>query len=52
MASGTLSGRRVAFLATNGVDESEFAQPWAAITDAGAVAELVSLQGYLGRPAA
>ena len=44
MASGTLSGRRVAFLATNGVDESEFAQPWAAVTDAGAIAELVSLQ--------
>jgi len=44
MASGTLSGRRVAFLATNGVDESEFAQPWAVITEAGAIAELVSLQ--------
>ncbi|MEO7103096.1 MAG: type 1 glutamine amidotransferase domain-containing protein [Gemmatimonadaceae bacterium] len=44
MTSGTLSGRRVAFLATNGVDESEFVQPWAAVTDAGATAELVSLQ--------
>lgn len=44
MASGQLDGRRVAFLATNGVDESELAQPWEAITGAGARAELVSLQ--------
>jgi len=44
MASGQLDGRRVAFLATNGVDESELAQPWEAITSAGARAELVSLQ--------
>ncbi|MEO6864269.1 MAG: type 1 glutamine amidotransferase domain-containing protein [Gemmatimonadaceae bacterium] len=44
MAPGQLSGRRVAFLATNGVDESELAQPWEAVTAAGAKAELVSLQ--------
>ncbi len=44
MASGKLDGRRVAFLATNGVDESELAEPWAAITQAGAKAELLSLQ--------
>lgn len=44
MASGQLDGRRVAFLATDGVDESELAQPWDAITAAGARAELVSLQ--------
>lgn len=44
MTSGTLFGRRVAFLATNGVDESEFVQPWAAVTGAGAIAELISLQ--------
>lgn len=44
MASGQLDGRRVAFLATNGVDESELAQPWEAVTAAGANAELVSLQ--------
>lgn len=44
MASGRLDGRRVAFLATNGVNEAEFAEPWAALTDAGAKAELVSLQ--------
>lgn len=42
--AGPLSGRRVAFLATDGVEESEFAQPWAAVTAAGARAELVSLQ--------
>lgn len=44
MASGPLAGRRVAFLATNGVDESELEQPWQAITAAGATAELISLQ--------
>ncbi|HEY8309782.1 MAG TPA: type 1 glutamine amidotransferase domain-containing protein [Gemmatimonadaceae bacterium] len=44
MAAGQLEGRRVAFLATNGVDEAEFAQPWDAITAAGAKAELISLQ--------
>ena len=44
MATGKLVGRRVAFLATNGVDEAEFAQPWEAVTAAGARAELISLQ--------
>jgi len=44
MTSEMLFGRRIAFLATNGVDESEFAQPWAAITGAGGIPELVSLQ--------
>ncbi len=44
MATGKLEGRRVAFLATNGVDEAEFAQPWEAVTGAGARAELISLQ--------
>ncbi|HEY5087429.1 MAG TPA: type 1 glutamine amidotransferase domain-containing protein [Gemmatimonadaceae bacterium] len=44
MSAGKLDGRRVAFLATNGVDESEFAQPWETVTAAGARAELVSLQ--------
>ncbi len=44
MASGQLEGRRVAFLATNGVDESELAEPWAALTAAGAKAELVSVE--------
>jgi protease I len=44
MAAGQLEGRRIAFLATNGVDESELAQPWESMTTAGARAELVSLQ--------
>lgn len=44
MSTGRLTGRRVAFLATNGVDEGELAQPWDALTGAGATAELISLQ--------
>jgi deglycase len=44
MSSEQLSGRRVAFLATNGVEESEFTQPWQAVAAAGARVELVSLQ--------
>lgn len=44
MSTGRLTGRRVAFLATNGVDEAELAQPWDAVTAAGAAAELISLQ--------
>lgn len=44
MASAQLDGRRVAFLATNGVEESELAQPWEAVISAGGKAELISLQ--------
>jgi protease I len=44
MASGPLDGRRVAFLATNGVEESELSQPWEAVTAAGGKPELVSVQ--------
>ncbi|MEO7218580.1 MAG: type 1 glutamine amidotransferase domain-containing protein [Gemmatimonadaceae bacterium] len=44
MARGSLSGRKVAFLATNGVDEAELAQPWEAVVAAGGTAELVSIQ--------
>jgi protease I len=44
MSSRPLEGRKVAFLATNGVEESEFSQPWEAVTSAGARAELVSIQ--------
>ena len=39
---GALSGKRVAFLATNGFEDSELTSPWAAVTDAGAEAVLVS----------
>jgi protease I len=44
MAQQPLQGRRVAFLATNGVEESELAQPWEAIEAAGATPTLVSLE--------
>jgi protease I len=38
----TIAGKRVAFLATDGVEESEYAQPRAAVEAAGARPELVS----------
>jgi protease I len=37
-----LSGKRVAFLATDGVEEVEFTQPWQVAKGAGAEVELVS----------
>lgn len=37
-----LEGTRIAFLATDGVEQIELTQPWAAAKDAGAVVELVS----------
>jgi protease I len=39
-----LSGKRIAFLATDGVEQSELRKPWEAIKKAGATVELVSLQ--------
>lgn len=42
---GTLDGRRVAILATDGVEEVELTQPRDAVTEAGATAEIVSLDG-------
>ena len=42
MATEQLAGRKVAFVATNGVQEQELAQPWDAVRAAGATAELVS----------
>lgn len=44
MASERLKGRRVAFLATDGVEESELAMPWEAVVAAGASPELVSIK--------
>jgi protease I len=38
-----LSGRRVAFLATDGVEQVELDQPWQAVRDAGGRPELISL---------
>jgi protease I len=41
----TIEGKRVAFLATDGVEQVELDRPWEAITQAGGRPELVSLQG-------
>jgi deglycase len=40
---GALDGRRVAILATDGVEEVELTQPRDAVTEAGATAEIVSV---------
>lgn len=37
-----LNGKRIAFLATDGYEDSELTSPWEAVTDAGAQAVLVS----------
>jgi protease I len=42
MSPNDLTGKRVAFLLTNGFEDSEFTSPWQAVTDAGASAALVS----------
>lgn len=39
-----LMGKRIAFLATDGVEQSEMQQPWDAARNAGAAVELLSLQ--------
>jgi protease I len=39
-----LSGKRIAFLATDGFEDSEFTEPWKAVEEAGATPELVSLR--------
>lgn len=39
-----LVGTRIAFLATDGVEQVELTQPWQALQDAGADVELVSLE--------
>lgn len=38
----TLNGKKIAFLATDGYEDSELTSPWQAVTDAGATAVLVS----------
>jgi len=40
----SIAGKRVAFLATDGVEQVELDRPWQAITDAGGRPELVSLE--------
>lgn len=40
----TIKGKKVAFLATDGVEQVELDRPWEAVTEAGGTAELVSLR--------
>lgn len=42
--ANALQGKTIAILATNGVEQSELTQPRQAVTDAGAEADLVSLE--------
>lgn len=42
MPKHNLSGKRIAFLLTNGFEDSELTSPWQAVTDAGGTAVLVS----------
>ncbi len=39
-----LNGKRVAFIATDGVEQSELSVPWQAVRDAGALTELISIK--------
>jgi protease I len=40
--AATLTGRRIAILATDGVEQSELTSPWQAATDAGATVDLIA----------
>ncbi|WEO78605.1 type 1 glutamine amidotransferase [Cryobacterium sp. SO2] len=42
MTTTELTGKRIAFLLTDGYEDSELSSPWQAVTDAGATAVLVS----------
>ena len=42
--AGELNGKRIAFLATHGVEQVELTGPWEAIEQAGGTAELMSLE--------
>jgi protease I len=42
MTTTDLSGKRIAFLLTDGYEDSELTSPWQAVTDAGATAVLIS----------
>lgn len=44
MMADTLAGKRIAFLATDGVEQSELTQPWQALREAGASLALVSAE--------
>ena len=41
---GQLDGKRVAFLATDGVEQIELTEPWKAVEEAGGQPELISLE--------
>ena len=41
---GSLDGRKVAFLATDGVEQQELTEPWQAVEQAGGTPELVSIE--------
>jgi protease I len=43
MSEKSLAGKRIAFLATDGVEQVELTQPWEAISNAGAEVHLISL---------
>jgi protease I len=44
MAEQKLKGRKIAFLATDGVEQIELTEPWKAVEEAGGEPELVSLE--------
>ncbi len=44
MSDKNLNGKKIAFLATCGFEQSELTQPWEAVKKAGATVELVSLK--------
>jgi protease I len=41
---GKLDGKKIAFLAADGVEQSELTEPWKAVEEAGGTPELVSLE--------
>jgi protease I len=41
---GKLDGKKIAFLAADGVEQSELTEPWKAVKEAGGTPELVSLE--------
>jgi protease I len=44
MATESINGKRIAFLATDGVEQVELTEPWEAVEEAGATPELISLE--------
>ncbi|HEY4004452.1 MAG TPA: type 1 glutamine amidotransferase domain-containing protein [Pseudonocardia sp.] len=43
--AGRLAGKRIAIIATDGVEQAELTEPRKAVTDEGAVADLISVSG-------